>query len=102
MLPVLLCVFQIRVHTPPLERYDTSTFRVLFGLPRSQPCGAREASDNSRKTQFGTGRLTVHCATRATNPFTGQNSAGFGYINTAVLPLNSNPRQGTLVARFQF
>src|SRR4051794_25970251 len=40
MFPVLLCVFQIRVHTPPLERYDTSTSRVLFGLPRSQPCRA--------------------------------------------------------------
>src|SRR4051794_13910063 len=40
MLPALPCAVQVRVHTPPLERYDTSTFRALFGLPRSQPCRA--------------------------------------------------------------
>jgi hypothetical protein len=54
------------------------------------------------RAQINNPTSTNASATRATNPFTGQNSAGFGYINTAVLPLNSNPRQGTLVARFQF
>ncbi|MBV9742584.1 MAG: hypothetical protein JO099_02375, partial [Acidobacteriia bacterium] len=36
------------------------------------------------------------------NPLTGQNSAGFGWVNTNPATPTLFPRQGQLVARFQF
>jgi hypothetical protein len=52
------------------------------------------------RTEVNNPTSTNAFATRTTNTATGQNTAGFGWINTA--SVYSLPRQGTLVARFTF
>ena len=103
---------------PPLGQYGTSAAYYTdyrqqrrpqenmslarnFRLNESASLQIRaEFSNIFNRTQMNNPTSTNAGATQTTNATTGQTTAGFGFINNGTV--FSTPRQGTLVARFQF
>jgi hypothetical protein len=73
----------------------------LFRITEKTSLSIRaEFANVFNRTQVADPTSTNALATQTTNPSTGQNTAGFGWINTTSLA--GQPRQGTLIARFRF
>ncbi len=59
-----------------------------------------EFSNIFNRTEMNNPTSTNAGATQSSNVLTGQTISGFGFVNTGTT--FSGPRQGTIVARFQF